>query len=284
MSKNNKFKNFINKKGFTVAVYSCAGVLIALMGIMSAKNMSSEKSNPNNEQAQLEQANQSDVKSYKVTENDSNTKKEENNKTSESETNSKKDDKANTASETKKDDKTDLKNNDKNPNKTTTNEKNTTEQSSNKSAAQDKVFSLFDDTKEMSWPVNGQIIMDYSIETAVYDKTLDQYRTNDTLCIAAEEGSEVKAAAEGVVKSVYNDREHGTTVVIDHGNGWLSTYSQLSDNLTVKEGDITPEGFVIGAIAQPTYYSSSIGPHLEFKITKNDSPTDPKLVLAQYDE
>ena len=51
---------------------------------------------------------------------------------------------------------------------------------------QPKTAAIFDDTQEMEYPIaDAKILMDYSTETAVYDNTLDQYRTNDSIAFAA---------------------------------------------------------------------------------------------------
>lgn len=140
-------------------------------------------------------------------------------------------------------------------------------------------YTLFDDSKEMSWPVEGQILMDYSMDTAVYDKTLDQYRTNSSLCIGADADSEVTAAADGIVEAVSKDREHGNSVVMNHGNGWKTTYSQLRDDIDVMEGQVVCEGDAIGRVGTPSIYSEALGTHLEFSVSHNDGSVDPKTIL-----
>lgn len=145
-------------------------------------------------------------------------------------------------------------------------------------------YTLFDDNKEMLWPVDGKILMDYSMETAVYDKTLEQYRTNDSICISAHIGDSVLASADGVVEQVLNDNENGNTITVNHGNGWLSTYSQLGNNITVKEGQVVHQGDVLGCVGQPSKYNVALGAHLEFTVSKNNETTDPKLVLMQPEE
>ena len=149
------------------------------------------------------------------------------------------------------------------------------------SAEENGELTLFDDTQEMAWPVSGQIVMDYSTDTGIYDRTLEQYRTNDSVCIAADVGTEVCVASDGIITGITNDKISGVTVSADHGNGWTSTYSQLDENLAVSEGEAVHKGDKIGVVANPTKYSVALGPHLEFSVFNGDSPTDPKLVLAQ---
>ena len=118
---------------------------------------------------------------------------------------------------------------------------------------QPKTAAIFDDTQEMEYPIaDAKILMDYSTETAVYDNTLDQYRTNDSIAFAATLGENVVAAFDGVVTSVDKDDINGTTVTIDNGNGWSTTYSQLKDNLQVAQGQTVYKGDIIGIVAENT--------------------------------
>lgn len=132
-----------------------------------------------------------------------------------------------------------------------------------------------------NWPVNGDVVMDFSSDALVYDSTLDQYRTNSNICISAPKGTAVKAAASGTVESVaYND-ENGYTVTIFHGNGWRTTYGQLDKNTAVSQGDIIKTGDVIGTVAAPTKYSINLGDHLEFAVLEDTVAIDPKVALAE---
>jgi len=141
-------------------------------------------------------------------------------------------------------------------------------------------FTAFAEGDRMAWPVLGDIVMEYSMDHVVYDKTLDQYRTNDSLCIAAPAGTEVRAAAEGYVAEVLTTRENGKTVVVDHGNGWRTTYSQLQDNVPVSVGSVVAKGQIIGGVGLPSIYSVLLGAHLEFSVLQSGAATNPKDVLV----
>ncbi|MDR2751352.1 MAG: M23 family metallopeptidase [Clostridiales bacterium] len=143
------------------------------------------------------------------------------------------------------------------------------------------VFEYFQDGDKMSWPVLGEIVMDYSIDHTIYDKTLDQYRTNDNIRIAAMPGTPVKASASGVVLSVDKTRKDGNVIVIDNGNGWTTTYGQLMDSVLVTEGEVVKAGQVIGGVDSPTVYGVLLGNHLIFEVNKDDATVDPKSVLAE---
>ena len=88
-------------------------------------------------------------------------------------------------------------------------------------------------------PLEGEmkVVLGYSTDHAIYDPTLEQYRTNASVSLSAKQGTEVKAAADGVVKEVKKDAQAGNLVRIAHGEDWLTTYGQLADAVAVKEGE-----------------------------------------------
>ncbi len=150
--------------------------------------------------------------------------------------------------------------------------------------AVEPAFKAFDNSQKMTWPLDGDIVRNYSMNNVAYDKTLDLYRMNNFVSIGANVGTQVKAAADGIVESIYNDDEKGKSVVINHGNGWKTTYSQLQDNVLVKDGQVVKLGQVIGGVANPTKYSILLGGHVDFEVTKDDAPTDPKTIMLNGDD
>ena len=126
-----------------------------------------------------------------------------------------------------------------------------------------------------AYPVDGEVVLDYSMDHAIYDPTLDQYRTNASISLSAEQGTEVKAAADGVVKEIREDAQAGNVVVIEHAENWLTTYGQLEDAVAVKEGDSVTQGQIIGSVAAPTKYGVALGSHLEFAMAQDGEPKDP---------
>lgn len=139
-------------------------------------------------------------------------------------------------------------------------------------------LNAFDDTQKLTWPVYGSVLLDYSMKTTTYFKTLDQYKCNPGLLIASDINTEVHCAYSGTVESVKADAEHGMYVVINMGNDYRAIYGQLKD-VNLAEGDTVPTGALIGTIAQPTKYFVEEGSHLYFEVTKDETPVDPKLYL-----
>lgn len=126
----------------------------------------------------------------------------------------------------------------------------------------------------MSWPVEGEIVLDYSMDATTYYPTLEQYRCNSSVLIQSEEGTAVTASYGGIVLDIYDDAELGTVVETSLGNGYEAYYGQL-ENVSVAVGDTIEEGQVIGEVAAPTRYYSVEGSHLNFKLTKDGEPVDP---------
>jgi murein DD-endopeptidase MepM/ murein hydrolase activator NlpD len=100
----------------------------------------------------------------------------------------------------------------------------------------------FADGDKMNWPLDGTIVMNFSANRTIYDKTLDQYRTNNTISLGTDMGTQVKAAADGTVSSITIDPRMGLTIAIDHGNGWSTKYGQLQETVLVQEGQALLKG------------------------------------------
>ena len=127
----------------------------------------------------------------------------------------------------------------------------------------------------MLWPVSGTVLKNYSVTTLIYDETLDQYATNDSISIQAAEAEEVLAAADGLVKEVGRSDRLGNYVVLDNGNGYETTYGQLSEEVPVAVGDTVLRGQTIGRISAPSWYSVVLGTHLTFRVSLNGTAVNP---------
>lgn len=136
----------------------------------------------------------------------------------------------------------------------------------------------FDVEKGLLWPVEGNVIMNYSMDHLTYYATLMQYKVNPAIVIDAEVGTEVKAAAEGVITDIYDDPVTGLTVTMDIGDGYSLLYGQLKD-VSHKIGDRVAEGDIIGTVNDPTKYYVIEGSNLYFMVKKDDQTINPMLLL-----
>ena len=131
-----------------------------------------------------------------------------------------------------------------------------------------------------SSPVSGEEVYGYSMEALSYNQTTRDWRVHNGVDIAAAEGPEVCAAADGEVYTVYEDDSMGYTVVIRHEGGYTTKYSSLSQEVLVKAGDQVTMGQAIGYVGETALVETTLGSHVHFSVTYQDSPMDPGEFLA----
>lgn len=124
-------------------------------------------------------------------------------------------------------------------------------------------------------PVSGETLTPYSMAALRYDMTMRDWRTHDGVDIAASVGTAVLAASSGTVVKIYDDELYGTTVVIDHGDGLMSTYSNLAAAPTVAVGDTVLFGETIGAVGDTAICESAMAAHLHFAMSLSGGSADP---------
>lgn len=129
-------------------------------------------------------------------------------------------------------------------------------------------------------PVAGQTVAGYAMDCLSYNETTRDWRTHNGIDIAAEAGTQVLAAADGEVYTIYEDDTMGTTVVIRHQDGYTTIYSSLDADVAVSVGDQVVLGQVIGCVGETALLETAIGPHVHFAVTCNDEPMDPAEFLA----
>lgn len=133
---------------------------------------------------------------------------------------------------------------------------------------------FFSASDVLIWPVDGNVILSYSMDQTVYFSTLDQYKYNPAMIIGSEVGADVLAAADGEVTSIETTAQTGTTITMNLGNGYTAVYGQVKE-VCVHEGDRIEQGDVIGYLSEPTKYYSVEGPNLYFQLLKDGDPVNP---------
>lgn len=132
----------------------------------------------------------------------------------------------------------------------------------------------FDSAAGLLWPVDGAVILDYSMDQTVYFTTLDQYKYNPAVVIAGNVNEKVKAAASGKIVDISTNEVTGCTVTMDLGDGYTAVYGQLKE-VPYEAGTFVEAGNTIGFISEPTKYYSLEGSNVYFELQKNGEPVDP---------
>jgi len=96
------------------------------------------------------------------------------------------------------------------------------------------------------------------------------------LDFTARPGTDVQAAAGGVVIFAAYRSDYGNTIEINHGDGYVTRYAHQKD-LKVATGDVVKRGQVIGSVGSTGRAS---GPHLHFEVMKHGRNVDPRRYIA----
>lgn len=130
-------------------------------------------------------------------------------------------------------------------------------------------------------PLAGETVAAFSAGQLTYDATLGDWRTHDGVDIRAEAGTPVVSAAAGTVSAVEEDGRMGTTVTVDHHNGYVTTYASLQPETGVLKGDEIAAGAVLGAVGNTSLTEAGWGAHLHFSVSKDGEPVDPAEFLGE---
>lgn len=164
-------------------------------------------------------------------------------------------------------------------NKTVNTNSKTTNEKDNKVKEQTKTEEVVKKDPVFTYPVKGEVILDYAKDKLVYSNTLGEWITHCGMDIKAEKTTVVTASAEGTVKSIKNDPRYGLTVVIEHNNGFSTVYSNLLTAEFVSVGENVKSGQTIGTVGNTASFEILDEPHLHFEILKNNEQIDPNMYL-----
>jgi murein DD-endopeptidase MepM/ murein hydrolase activator NlpD len=89
--------------------------------------------------------------------------------------------------------------------------------------------------------------------------------------IAAPSGTQVKAAADGILFHAGPDAGYGNEILLDHGYGITTKYGHLSATYVVV-GQEVKRGQVIGTVGMT---GRTTGPHLHYEVRVHETPVNP---------
>ena len=131
----------------------------------------------------------------------------------------------------------------------------------------------FTETGKLAWPVQGNVILSYSMDKTIYFPTLEQYKCNPANVIQSEVSTPVLAPADAKVLEIGANEEIGNFVRLDLGNEYTAICGQLKE-IPVAVSEYLEKGTTLGYVAEPTKYYSVEGINLYFELLHAGEPVD----------
>lgn len=133
----------------------------------------------------------------------------------------------------------------------------------------------------LSFPVNGETVNAFAADHLAYNATTRDWRTHEGVDLSAAVGQDVLAAADGVVESIYEDKNYGMSIVLKHADGYTTRYCNLSEEIAVTVGQTVSAGSVLGTVGTSANVESASAPHLHFAVYQNGKAVDPFELLKK---
>lgn len=131
----------------------------------------------------------------------------------------------------------------------------------------------FTETEKLMWPVMGNVILGYSMDTTTWFPTLEQYKCNPANVIQSDVSTPVVAPADARVLELGHNEEIGNYIRLDLGNEYTAICGQLKE-IPVAENEYLHKGDILGYVAEPTKYYSVEGINLYFELLHAGEPID----------
>ena len=129
---------------------------------------------------------------------------------------------------------------------------------------------------EITTPLHGRITSRYGYRT---NPISGKYGLHTGVDIAADEGTGIVAAYNGVVVDTGYGEKKGNFVLMEHTDGTRTLYCHCSEIL-VTEGAVIRAGELIALVGNTGW---STGPHLHFEIHHDGSSVDPLDYIKETD-
>ena len=138
------------------------------------------------------------------------------------------------------------------------------------------VMAALGNNREITVPVHGRITSNYGYRT---NPISGAYALHTGVDIAADKGTPIVAAYNGVVEDTGVGEKSGNYVRMLHADGSKTLYCHCSE-IAADEGAVIRAGEIIAYVGSTGW---STGPHLHFEIQKNGNSIDPLTGLKESD-
>ncbi len=118
---------------------------------------------------------------------------------------------------------------------------------------------------KLIWPVDGKIVKGFGPQ---WNPKLNTTLHNPGVDIAAKPNASVRSVFDGLVTTITFISGYGTTVIVDHNDGYFTVFTHL-DNLLVTKNMLVKEGQRIGFISKESQV-------VHFEIWGNNQTLNPK--------
>ena len=125
---------------------------------------------------------------------------------------------------------------------------------------------------KLTWPVNGKIIGKFGVHK---NEELNIYTENLGIDIETATDEKVYSVLDGVILTITTIRDYGDIIILDHGAGYYTVYSNLK-NIIVYEGQYVDTYTHLAEVARGTnsnYINKNI---FNFQVWLNQEKLDPE--------
>ena len=127
---------------------------------------------------------------------------------------------------------------------------------------------------QLPWPTEGRVILKFGKQ---WNSKLKTTTDNPGIDIKGQPGSPIRSTMSGVVTTVTYIRGYGTTIIVDHGGGFYTVYSHVTNIQTSVDSEVR-SGDIIAYMGD----SGSInGSKLHFEIWGKGQKLDPEKWLIR---